>query len=216
MTVKAVAKIDDDLLQGLDSDLVADMNMAAEKIRGASHRMTEDICEIGGHLLAIKERLTSGLFMRWTEREFAFSHSTAVNMMAVADRFSGGRFATVAKVPPSLLYIVAKKNVPNEIVNVVRKRVSAGDMPTAREVRGLVHAHLQRDKPGVSRDVLVQRISYKLRNMPDLRPAKRILAMLRKQDAETLLDIIEKSSVAKVREFAFASSRRKPKPARST
>jgi hypothetical protein len=76
------------------------------------------IVAIGRHLLAVKELLDRGQFVRWVEAECVFSLRSAQNYMTVA-RFMNRQNATFANLPPATLYMISAKKAPPEFVSEV-------------------------------------------------------------------------------------------------
>jgi hypothetical protein len=65
-------------------------------------------------LLAVKEALPHGQFLRWLRAEFGWPERTARNFMAVAEQF--GKSAIIAELPtqPTAAYLLAAPAVPDE------------------------------------------------------------------------------------------------------
>lgn len=96
-------------------DLVAEdyqgaLMATAERIRSRQRSACNDILEIGRDLIATKTELEHGLFLGWIETEFKWSERTAQNYMRVAKEWGDVESATVADLPPKLLYDLSAKS----------------------------------------------------------------------------------------------------------
>jgi hypothetical protein len=58
---------------------------SAERIKAKVKKTVEDIIDVGNELLAVKQVLEHGQFLKWLKGEFGWSERTARNFMAVAD-----------------------------------------------------------------------------------------------------------------------------------
>ena len=87
-------------------------------------RTAADIIEIGRDLIAVKDRLPHGDFMRWMEAEFGMTDRTDRNFMRVADRFPG-KSETVSDLTATVLYALAAPSTPDEVVADAVERADA-------------------------------------------------------------------------------------------
>ena len=95
-------------------------------------RTAADIIEIGRDLIAVKEALPHGDFMRWLEAEFGMAGRTARRFMQSAERF---KLATVANLTPSVLYALAEPSTPDEVIAEAVDRVDSGETLTAATIK---------------------------------------------------------------------------------
>ena len=106
----------------LDPDVAAGAREAADRIRS---RMHNNILETGRDLIAVKERLEHGEFAAWIKAELDISMRTAQNFMN-GSRLLVGKNATVAFLPPTVIYALAGPSAPVAVVNKILEAVEAG------------------------------------------------------------------------------------------
>ena len=105
----------------------------AVRIRERTKATTAAIIEIGRDLLAIKQTLEHGQFIKWIEIECLCSIRAAQNYMRAAE-FSEGKSASVAYLPPATIYKLAARNTPPEIITAVMGRLGAGGVVLGADV----------------------------------------------------------------------------------
>ena len=88
-----------------------DLDSIAGRIRAAMCRSVEGIISIGEDLALIKAKLPHGQFGSYIMEKFSFSERAAQNYMNAAAAFKG-KTATVASLPPTVLYDLAAKRTP--------------------------------------------------------------------------------------------------------
>jgi Protein of unknown function (DUF3102) len=93
---------------------------AAERIRVM---MARDIIEIGRELIAVKDRVGHGNFLRWLDVEFEMSEPSAVR--------------TVKDLKRSVLYELAAPSTPPEVRDKIERRVLAGENIALADVQAL-------------------------------------------------------------------------------
>jgi hypothetical protein len=91
---------------GLADSVVAELKVAADKIRKLRRQEATSIIAIGCALLEAKDKLGHGRFGSWLESEFSLSQRTAENYMIVGAAF-GDKIETVANLAPTVLYKLA-------------------------------------------------------------------------------------------------------------
>lgn len=123
-----------------DSDTAMKLLQQAELIRARLRKHTEDIIETGRDLLAVKDKIDHGLFVRWIEIELKIAPRTAKAFMSAARMADETKSAMVALLPPATVYRLAAKSTPPEIRNQVLDRVARGDVPSDAEVAGIIKA----------------------------------------------------------------------------
>jgi Protein of unknown function (DUF3102) len=106
---------------------------AAERIRVM---MARDIIEIGRELIAVKDRVGHGNFLRWLDVEFEMSEPSAVRMMNVAREY-GGKSFPVKDLKRSVLYELAAPSTPPEVRDKIERRVLAGENIALADVQAL-------------------------------------------------------------------------------
>lgn len=112
---------------------------AAEFLKAQLHRIRRQtaisIISIGKDLIAAKHYLSHGLFVHWVEAEVGIPARTAQGYMQVA-RWLEHKSATVALLPPSVLYLLSSPRTPRELIADVLRRVESGEqvsLPTIRK-----------------------------------------------------------------------------------
>jgi hypothetical protein len=115
----------------------ADLRERAARLRGLVTKSTADMIEIGGDLLAIKERLEHGQFVDWIERELGIGIRSAQGYIAIA-KLAKGKSETVSLLPPSTARILAAKSTPPTIVEQIIVRAGAGDLVADVAVKTMI------------------------------------------------------------------------------
>jgi hypothetical protein len=93
------------------------------------------IVAIGRELIAAKQHLAHGIFLRWVESEIGIPARTAQGYMQVAE-WLAGKDAAVAQLPPSLLYVLSAPSTPRSFTLDILRRIEAGEhirLPQVRE-----------------------------------------------------------------------------------
>jgi hypothetical protein len=111
----------------------------AEFLKGQVHRIRRQagisIIHIGKDLIAAKHYLNHGTFLNWVEAEVGIPARTAQAYMHVAE-WASHKSATVALLPPSILYVLSSSSAPEECVDHILRRFESGEhitLPTVRE-----------------------------------------------------------------------------------
>ena len=163
LTAEAVdGGLDDEALAGLQADLEADdkkapgasptvpsigkfdytvLSQAAAKAAQTAaarihDRHTNSMLETGADLLKVKPLLGHGHFISSIEAEFDWSERSAQIFMKAAELTSKNE--TVAVLPPSSIYRLAAKNVPESAVTGVTALIKAGRQPSIDEVIDMI------------------------------------------------------------------------------
>ena len=95
----------------------------ADRIR---HHCVTSAINIGGSLLEAKRHLSHGEFLRWVECEVGIPARTAQAYMRVANWVSG-KSAAVARLSPTILYLLSSTGTPEHFVEGVLQRVERGE-----------------------------------------------------------------------------------------
>lgn len=143
----------------LDPDAEAVARDAAEIIHGVQKAFT---LEVGRQLLRAKDILPHGAFERWVQDVLDMKPRTARNHMNAA-RWLHGKPATVADLPPTVLYALSAPSAPAEVVQLVVEAAAAGEplnagtiemqIYTAKRADAELKAAQQRT-PGITREKL--------------------------------------------------------------
>src|SRR5215475_6406754 len=103
----------------------------AERIR---HGCTTSITQTGKALIEAKRHLSHGAFVDWIRSEVGIPVRTAQAYMQVA-QWAKGKGASVARLPPSILYVLSGRNTPEEFTAKLLSRYDAGEQIDARQTR---------------------------------------------------------------------------------
>ncbi len=107
-------------------------------LRGQAERIqrgqTVSILQTGNSLIEAKRHLSHGQFLKWIEREAGLHVRTAQAYMQVA-QWAKGKSAMVARLPPSLLYLLSAPGTPNHFQARLLERLEAGERIDIRAVR---------------------------------------------------------------------------------
>jgi hypothetical protein len=105
----------------------------------------QQIIAIGRALRDVKASLPHGQFRRWLASEFGWSERTARNYMRAAELFES-KSATVADLPPTVLYELASGTEPEAVRAEVLTRAANGEAIRPRDVRRVVGADDRRSR----------------------------------------------------------------------
>jgi hypothetical protein len=126
------------------ADEVEVLQRQADKIRKLDRSMTETVIELGRELIDVKNKLPHGQFGKWLESECRFDKRSAQNYINAA-QLAEGKNETVSLLPPALVYKLASKTAPAEIVSDVLDRAGKGEAIDQRKVEArLSEARYQR------------------------------------------------------------------------
>ena len=107
-------------------------------LRSQAHRIRQraaaSIVAIGQDLLLAKRYLSHGTFRRWVVSEVGIPTRTAQDYMRVAN-WVKGKSATVAHLPPSVLYALSENRAPDEFATRILTRIEAGERFSRASVR---------------------------------------------------------------------------------
>src|SRR5262245_14032618 len=115
----------------LSSSAAKFLREQAERIRRQS---ASSIINIGKDLVAAKHYLSHGAFIAWVESEVGIAARTAQAYMRVA-KWVAPKSASIAHLPPSLLYLFSASSTPSSFVVDVLKRIEAGERISLRAIR---------------------------------------------------------------------------------
>lgn len=126
-------------IASLESSQAASLRKIAARIRNLSRKTSDAILEIGRELLKVKAETAHGTFTQWVENDCGLTRRSAQNYMRVAT-FAADKSASVALLSPGVLYRLAAKSTPAEIVSAVLRLLDGGSVPTESEVAELFAA----------------------------------------------------------------------------
>lgn len=98
---------------GIPPASVTVLRSASTEIRSRIKRQNEAIIATGEQLRTAEE-LLQGRFVEWIATELDMSVRTAQNYMRAAEVW-GSECATIAHLPPNILYLTAAKSTPDEV-----------------------------------------------------------------------------------------------------
>jgi len=117
----------------------------AERIRDLVDVARGCIIEVGRELIAAKEEVPHGQWLAWLQREFRWSHDTAMNYMRAARAFpeipNGSEFDGVT-IEGRALYALSAPGVPQEIRDEAVAQAKGGKHITEAEVEKLIAEHV--------------------------------------------------------------------------
>jgi hypothetical protein len=105
----------------------------AASIKRELHNAARAVMSIGRDLMAVKEYLPNGMFIRWIEVEFSWKLRTAQRYMSVAQRFANTPHILDLGIANSILFALAAPNCPDEAVAEIVRQHEKGTPPTHRE-----------------------------------------------------------------------------------
>ena len=111
-------------------EAAADAQAIVERFRTRSRAL---ILDTGRELLAVKDRLDHGLFMKWVASELGINPRTAQNYMMAATAF-GDKSEIVSHLPPTTIYALSAPTVPSSFREEVVGRLEAGERLSANEL----------------------------------------------------------------------------------
>jgi hypothetical protein len=120
----------------LSAELAESLRQRAAKIRQQMRATIPIILEIGRELVAAKEKLDHGRFIKWVEAEVGITRRTAQRYMAAA-KFSVGKSDTVSLLSVGSLYQLSAKATPTKVVDEVVTKTRSG-LVTEAEIETLL------------------------------------------------------------------------------
>jgi hypothetical protein len=144
------------------------------QVRRIRRQTAMSIISIGKDLIAAKHYLSHGLFVSWVEAEVGIPARTAQAYMQVA-HWAERKNATVALLPPSVLYLLSSPSTPQAFATDVLSRIELGERIAPpvirRELKRLRKDRIEQ-KAGVM-DAAQSTAQWELQNGPvDSEPAK--------------------------------------------
>ena len=131
----------------------------ADFLKGQAHRIrrqaTMSIIHIGKDLIAAKRYLPHGAFLNWVVAEVDIPARTAQAYMQVA-QWAAHKSATVALLPPALLYFLSGSRMHESFVDNILRRVEAGEhiaLPAIREELRHLRENRRKGNPDPGRAV---------------------------------------------------------------
>jgi hypothetical protein len=94
-----------------------------------------DFVQIGERLSRLKDRVGHGKWLPWLRQNFDWSGETAANYMAAYQLSKSPEFLSLKNLPLELIYMLGRRNVPEEARVAVAARIEAGETVTPSYVR---------------------------------------------------------------------------------
>ena len=107
----------------------------AALIKGLMRRTAEDVIEVGSALMRQRKAMPR-LFLLWIRAEFDMSQSAAYRFINVAERYDG-KLPSLGSLNIEAVYELAAPSTPPEVREEIERRVAAGELVNATDVRTL-------------------------------------------------------------------------------
>jgi len=181
--------------QALDNRRI--LQKHARTIRALAKRTVKDVVAIGRLLSDARQRMAHGEWYHWLGKELGWSPDTAANFINVYElsrqtktrNFRG----LAAKLPPSTLYLLARKSTPDTARDEVFRRVTAGEKLSIDRVKTLVA------KVAVTRETVVVPC-YRVETEPS-KPARQLE---REREADLVIGCMRRLAEAVGDKYATA------------
>jgi hypothetical protein len=133
----------------VDADTASNLRAQASRIRKRIGKATQDLIDIGRDLLLAKKDLVDrGAFVKWVECEVGIVRRTAQAYMALA-KLAHNNGAAIALLPPTTAHRLAAKSAPHEIVSEVVGKALSGEVLPDRIVAEMISvAKSAKDRTG--------------------------------------------------------------------
>jgi hypothetical protein len=105
------------------------------QVRRIHRQAAISIIGIGRDLILAKRYLSHGLFVNWVEVEVGIPARTAQAYMQAAHWSAAHKTATVALLPPSVLYLLSSPRTPESFIADVLRRIESGEKITVPAIR---------------------------------------------------------------------------------
>lgn len=120
----------------LSGSIAVFLRTQADRINQTSSR---SVIQIGKDLIAVKRYLAHGEFVTWVRCEAGLPARTAQAYMHVA-KWAAHKSPSVARLPPSVLYLISARSAPEQFVQRLLERVEAGERISAQTIRQEIRA----------------------------------------------------------------------------
>jgi hypothetical protein len=171
----------------VDADTAANLRAQASRIRRRIGKATQDLIDIGRDLLLAKKNLVDhGAFIKWVESEVGIVRRTAQAYMALA-KLADDNGAAIALLPPTTAHRLAAKSVPAEIVSEVVSKALSGEVLPDRTVAEMISvAKSPKDRTELpERNGFSRRKHYQNEKHRELQRAKREAGARRNREKRT-------------------------------
>lgn len=125
-----------------DAALRSKAKASAKEIKLLIRRTGEAVVEIGRRLTEVRASMSAAMFRVWTEVEFCWNQPTVSNYMQAARVF--GDLDCLEQFQPSAIVALARKNVPQKVIDEAVGLARGGETVTLSRVKLLLeHAGVQ-------------------------------------------------------------------------
>jgi hypothetical protein len=117
----------------------ATLTLARDAIRKEMERCAKSIVTIGWNLQRAKDECGHGIFLKWLDAEFGWSHRTAQRFMRAAEVFDTKENATrVSQMEPTAIYLLSAPSTPKQAREQVLTRLDAGERIPVEEIKDIL------------------------------------------------------------------------------
>jgi hypothetical protein len=114
----------------LPADVAGEARGVASDFWALQKRTVEGMAEVGRKIIAIRDRLEHGQFLKWVEAELG-SKSSAYRCIAVAEKFEPAILPTLGSLDLTTIYQLAANTTPGDVRQEVVERLARGEtLPT--------------------------------------------------------------------------------------
>lgn len=138
VAASALTKVFD--YETLDSETRIVVQQKTSEIKTLMRRTTQDIIDIGNHLIVVKNKLEHGRFGKWLSAEFSWEERTARRFMSVATVFKTDSVSDLT-IGAKALYLLAAPSTPDEARQEVLELAKTGVPITYPAAKAIVSEH---------------------------------------------------------------------------
>lgn len=124
----------------LDNEACSLVRQRTDEIKNLICRSAQDIVDIGGKLIEVKEELGHGKFVMWLSAEFNWSESAARKFMQVHRRFKTVKF-TDLNIATSALYLLASNSTSVAVRQEALERAMQGEIINYSKAKSIIAQH---------------------------------------------------------------------------
>lgn len=133
-----------------DTALRSKAKASAKEIKLLIRRTGEAVVEIGRRLTEVRASMSAAMFRVWTEVEFCWNQPTVSNYMQAARVF--GELDCLEQFQPSAIVALARKNVPQKVIDEAVGLARGGETLTLSRVKLLLEqAGVQSTNPSAGK-----------------------------------------------------------------
>jgi hypothetical protein len=112
---------------------------ARDAIRKETERCTKSIITIGWNLQHVKKECGHGLFLKWLDAEFGWSHRTAQRFMRAGAVLDTKENATrVSHLEPTAIHLLSAPSTPEQVREEVLTRFDVGEKISTEEIKSVI------------------------------------------------------------------------------